>query len=118
MKWGKHEKFLSARATKGKKTPAIEEMPVLYEYLDDVWQAFMSLNQSRQAGFGPCALSVCDITAWMELYDIDDRQWFFELIQAMDNEWLKWVNKERTKEEKNRGNSKDGHRRKKSHTNG
>jgi hypothetical protein len=46
---------------------------------------------SRQAGFGPSALAVTDITAWMDLHEIEDRIEFYELIVTMDREWMSWV---------------------------
>jgi hypothetical protein len=87
----------------------------LYEDLEEVWQAFHDLNLSRQTGFGPSALSVKDITAWMDLHEIQDRSEFYELIVAMDSEWMNWAMKKQESRAKN-GNLTAGSRRQKFNT--
>ena len=91
MEWGSYAEFLEKRAAKGKRTAAIESKPDLHADLYIVWRAFGELHRSRQTGFGPSPLSVQDITAWLDLHDIDDKAEFFELIQAMDETWLTWA---------------------------
>ena len=77
----------------------------MYEDIEDVWLGFWRLNRSRQSGFGPCPLGVMDIKAWMDLYEIDDKVEFYELILVMDREWMKWANKQTTRIEVNGGRS-------------
>lgn len=89
--WGNDVGFLEKRAAAGKSTPALENRPELYSDLQDVWNNFWQLHQSRQYGFGPCPLAVIDIVTYLELYSETDRIERYELIVAMDQEWLKWA---------------------------
>ena len=103
MTWGSSLKSLQERLAAGKPAPALENMPELYEDLQDVWEGFWQLHRCRQYGFGPCPLAVREILAMAELYDIraEDRMEYFELIKGLDQEWLQW-----TAEQANKGKGK------------
>jgi hypothetical protein len=71
-------------------------MPELYEDLEMVWQIFWQLHSCRTYGYGPNPLAVGDIVLVFDLHNIEsgERLEMFELIKAMDNEWLKWANEQ------------------------
>jgi len=94
LTWGNDIEFLNARSEAGKPTPALDNMPELYEDLEYVWESFWKLNKCRQYGYGPCPLLVGEILSMSELYDMAaaDRLEYFDLVKSMDQEWLKWAN--------------------------
>ena len=89
--WGENVEFLQKRFDAGKRTSALENRPELYADLADIWNMFWQLHRSRQCGFGPNALSVNDIISLLELYEVIEKIESYELIVAMDNEWLSWA---------------------------
>lgn len=97
MTWGKDVEFLEQRKAAGKPAPALEQRPVLYEDLADVWGLFWQLHRSRQYAFGANPLAVTDIRAALELYALADPLECYELIVAMDQEWLRWESEQRDK---------------------
>ena len=100
LNWGKDVEFLRKRAAAGKPTPALDSQPELFEDLADVWELFWQLHRSRQCGFGPCPLSVVDIRAALDLYAVADKVESYELLVAMDQEWLQWADEQSHKERK------------------
>ena len=71
----------------------MESKPELFPYLQVVWQGFCELNRARSSGFDVCPLSVQEIVAWLQLYEITGslaRDWF-ELIKGLDAYYLKLV---------------------------
>jgi len=98
LTWGKDVEFLQKRAAAGKPTPALENMPELYEDLGGIWALFWQLHKSRQSGFGPGPLSIQDIVAAIGLYQMPEPVECFELIVAMDQEWLNWAVEQNSKE--------------------
>lgn len=88
------------RAKKGLKTKAIENAPLLRPDLLNIWNGFLELAGRRQSGFGPCPISVSDITAWLDLNEVrshERRRRYFSLICAMDNHWLKVMAEKQSK---------------------
>ena len=95
--------FLEKRAAKGLPTKALDDRPSLYVDLGPIWQAFNELHSARPSGFGPMAIPVSEILAWMDLqgiYDRETRLEYYSLIRVMDIYWLKWAAKENESKKK------------------
>jgi hypothetical protein len=63
-----------------------------------VWDAFAELSCRRPVGFGPGAIPMTEIVAWLDLHQVEEmeeRTEFVELIGVMDREWLTWADKKR-----------------------
>jgi hypothetical protein len=74
----------------------------------------MELHKARQVAFGPSALSISEITAWLDLKgirDFEDRQECYELISAMDCAWLDWARTKQKQKEDQDANTKPRNRR-------
>lgn len=63
-------------------------------------EAFLELNSGRQIGMsvGPLSWRDIDLYAMREGLELDTIQLFRKCIRAMDNTYLKWVEKNKTKE--------------------
>jgi hypothetical protein len=96
---------LEHRRKRGHFVQALAERPVVYDDLAFVWKAFFDLSRTRLVGFGPSPLSTSDILAWMQIYQLPpaQRAEFYELLTAMDEEWMKWADAE---SKRKHGNSK------------
>ena len=86
--------------------PALEKKPQLYDWMREYLSAFYTLNGTRQYGFGPCPISLTEMSSYLNLYGASDPQAFIEYIMLMDEAFLK-VKAEIA--EKNKGNQ-DGQR--------
>lgn len=94
MEWGKNLDSLIERNEAGKPTPALDNMPELYDDLEEIWSMFWKLHSCRSSGFGINSLSISDIETifnWYEIAD-DERLEYFELIKAMDAVVIDWAN--------------------------
>jgi hypothetical protein len=98
LEWGEYEKSLRKRNAKGKRTPALEKKPFLYDDLIPVWQAFNQLHSTRQSGFGLNPISTADIDIWLKLHNVENSLDYYDLILAMDTEWLKWASDKQKQE--------------------
>jgi hypothetical protein len=96
---------LETRRKRGHHVQALADWPDVYDDLAFVWKAFWDLSRARPTGFGPAPIPPSDILAWMQIYQLppDQRAEFYELLTAMDEEWMVWASKE---SERKRGNSK------------
>jgi len=96
LTWGNNVEFLQKRIEAGKAAPALENRPDVYEDLEDVWELFWQLHGCRRSGLGPCPLVITDIVTLFDLCGLpmDQRMETFELIKAMDVEWLAWANEQ------------------------
>ena len=95
---------------KGRPTPAWENRPTLFEDLQHVWDSFWILNRSRQVGFSPSGLSICDVIAWLDLNVIegaDERLEFVTWVLFLDSLMLKRLN-EKVKQDADRKRSPKG----------
>lgn len=98
MEWGEYARKLEKIVEKGKRVPALENRPELFDDLVPVWQAFNQLHSGRQSGFGISPLRTSDILAYLKFRKIEDLE-FYELILTMDNEWLKWASNKQKQEQ-------------------
>jgi len=97
LEYGQYADALESIAAKGRKVTALKKRPVLFEDLNEVWDAFIQLHRSRAVGFTQNPISVRDITAILDLYEVRDyeaRTEWCELIMAMDAAYFGWKNKQ------------------------
>jgi hypothetical protein len=74
--------------------PALTRKPVLNEFSAFYLAAFSDLSGTRQAGFsGPQRITVAEMLAYCELFDVDEREQFFYNIRAADGVFMEWVAK-------------------------
>jgi hypothetical protein len=109
-------RLLEKRAKQGKRTPAWDNKPELYEDLIPVWNAFAFFQKRREAIGKIDQLSLMEIYAWLDNHGIEDyeeRIEWEEMLIALDNTLIKWQKKRQEKEDENDGNSTDSDRRKK-----
>lgn len=83
--------------------PELPEAPVLYSWLTGVYQAFWRLSKQRTIGMsGPDKIKASDIFYYFrELMPCDDSEQFYDLITAMDAEFIRFIS------EKEEGKEKD-----------
>lgn len=63
----------------------------LPEFHSRVWEDFLSLNSKRTSnGFGSNPITYLDIKAWCELYQVRLSLSDIDLINRLDNEYLKY----------------------------
>jgi len=71
---------------------ALDKKPEIYDDLRQDFKAFGQLHASRQSnGWGPCALRIADIVAYMqilEMNDYEERQVFLRRMQILDQAYL------------------------------
>lgn len=69
--------------------------------LEHVWHWFHDLHSTRRAGFsGPDPLSFSEIQAWMNLTGTIVRPYEVQIIKALDNAFLKHMQKQQQKKKK------------------
>ena len=80
----------------GMEVKALENRPILTQWVADYWNGFQILSGSRaihQGGIGPIPLT--EMVAYMEatyLYDVDERLKFITMIQALDSVYVTHIN--------------------------
>lgn len=81
--------------------------PELPWELAHLWTAFLQLNQARGSnGFGPSALSFCEIEAWTRLMRWELRPWEVETLQRLDASFLADWGEQQKREQQKRGNGR------------
>lgn len=51
----------------------------------------MRLHRSRGIGLVPNPISMADLLAYFEMFDVDDREEIAELVWFLDDVFLKWA---------------------------
>jgi hypothetical protein len=69
--------------------PALANRPELPRELEETWEAFWSLNRSRQIGFSIGPIPLSEIRAYVELFRVVDVRSFVECVRHMDGIYLK-----------------------------
>jgi len=75
----------------------LDKKPTLFEDLQPVWLAFNNLNMQRRVGYAPNRISILEVVAWLDMYEIDDpeeRRWYWKMITVLDDVWMKKAQKE------------------------
>ena len=94
LEYGSAREKYEEIARKGIKVKALEEEPILEDDLIPIYNAFQYLSATRtvsMAGLNP--LQPSEVKAWLELYDVYEREEWYELIMLLDREWLEFVRK-------------------------
>lgn len=78
----------------------VEVSPILSFY----YGAFITLSSSRTVGMTANPIPLSEILAYCDLYEIEgeSRHDFAYLIQAMDREYMKWIEDQAKKKSKER----------------
>jgi len=69
----------------------MDNRPEVDEDLQEVWDCFFELTNSRPMGQVPCGIPPTHVEAWLRINgitDVDSRVWFWKLICDMDEAWL------------------------------
>jgi hypothetical protein len=107
--------MLERRAARGRPTPALDEMPELFEDLEQLWTCFWQLDATRRHGVGgePLALTMTDVAAALEMADVErsERMEWCSLISLMDQARMSAMANRIRKEREKRGNAKGSDRR-------
>jgi hypothetical protein len=91
LEWGKTKPIFESM---DEVAPTLLNKPVLDEFSAFYINAFMDLSGMRQAGFnGPMRISIADIQAYCDMFEIDEREQFFYNMRAADDVYLEWVMK-------------------------
>lgn len=89
MTWGDKLDFLYDLQDSGIEVPALDNEPILIEYLIHTYTGFMRLSLTRQVSMGgPLPIQYSEILAFLQLvpyYDVED---FLYHIRAMDAVFL------------------------------
>jgi len=98
----------------GEKVKALQNRPMLDEQTVYVWQMFCELHQARTYGYSANPISFADMGVLFDIYQLgpETQHECFELIQALDAEWLKQNAK--LKEESINGDTTSSNRRQES----
>lgn len=71
---------------------ALQNQPELWAENQEYYEAFFRLSSTRQSGMnGAFAISISEIKAYVELFEIDDVHMFFNAITACDSEFFKYL---------------------------
>lgn len=84
-KWGDKIDWLEGLAQEGTILKPYREKPVLKPYLAFYWQAFNELVKENGINF-------TDMKAYIELFNIKDKDFFVTVIKALEFEWVRLKN--------------------------
>jgi len=101
LEWGKPEiiALFKRREERGERSPSWDNRPRLWADSLLPMHMFQVLHGNRAVnGFGACPLQIADITALLGMYDFDSetRIELFQLVLALDAEWLDWARSKST----------------------
>jgi hypothetical protein len=80
----------------GEHVEQLDKKPELYTDLYSDYNAFLFLSASRTSGFGPSAIAISEIYAYMQMFEIDDyqqRRRFLNHIKILDSVYLDYMDK-------------------------
>lgn len=72
----------------GTEPKALENRPMMYEWMKEYFKAFNTLSQTRQFGMGPNPISLSEILAYISIFGTDDREAFVHHVLMMDEAFL------------------------------
>ncbi len=97
LQWGGKLEFLKKLAEQGQRVEALENQPRLKPWLAEYYRAFNALSSSRQVGMGGVGpIPMSEMAAYFEVFevrDLEERDTYITMIQALDSVYLKHVNK-------------------------
>ncbi len=102
MEWGDKIDFLTGVERDTGETPqALLSRPVLTQLEQPMFDAYQALSSSRNwTPVGPAAIPFSEISRYLEfngILDLDEREEYIRIIQAIDSEYLTYINKKREK---------------------
>lgn len=84
-RWGPREDFLAGSTLKtGIIPPALLNRPTLEDGDEEYVTAFMMLNTRRSSGMGPNPISLTEILAYVQLYEVNEPETFVRVMVEMD----------------------------------
>lgn len=86
--WGDSLDFLYDLESSGVSPQALQNQPILHNWMKEYLEAFRTLNKTRQNGMAPCPISLQEIKAYLELYGAYDITAFIDYILKMDVAYL------------------------------
>lgn len=88
MEWGDKLDFLEELEESGLTPKALENRPVMHEWMKEYTTGFSILSSTRQYGMGPNPIQLSEILAYLKLYGAEDMEAFIENILLMDASFL------------------------------
>jgi hypothetical protein len=79
---------LRALAAAGVAVPMLEDEPHLSTWQELAFVAWRDLCGERQFGMSAGPIPWRAIVAWVDRYEVRDAEFFIELVQTIDAEWL------------------------------
>jgi hypothetical protein len=72
--------------------PALQNQPQLWAENQTLLEAFYRLNSTRQSGMnGAFAISISEINAYCQMFEIEECAEFFNAISACDDVYFKYL---------------------------
>lgn len=99
-RYSDHIEYFEELNKLGQDTP-LKDVPDLPLDVVPIWNAFISLHQQRSMGWSANPLNISDILNYFNLIglkNIEDKNFWFEVITAVDSKWLKFVHQENKKD--------------------
>lgn len=102
--WGQqYEKLLNALDDPSE-APFVQNVPTLTDVEASYAEAFTTLNNSRDTGFGVGPIKFSELAAYLSVYPVHDTDAFVTLVQAMDVEYMELT------QQKNASKTKHNHK--------
>jgi hypothetical protein len=99
--WSPQVKRLEKLQARGVRVAALENRPVVPEYLDDYWQAYLCLDRTRANGFDgrPVPISNSEVVAFATLHGWaqEDAMILALLCRELDNRYIQFIHDGRNK---------------------
>lgn len=86
--WGRHAEKLLAAHKNPSEASFVKQAPTLTDFEVYYADAFLTLSNSREVGFGIGPIKISEIAAYLTIFPAYDADMFVSLIQAMDAEYL------------------------------
>ena len=98
--WGDSLDFLYDLEASGINPKALQNKPVLYDWMKEYLYAFRRLNRTRTYGMAPNPISLSEIHSYIKLYGVYDQEAFIDYILQMDPVYLEIRAKKTSKPDK------------------
>lgn len=98
--WGDSLDFLYDLESSGINPKALQNMPVLHDWMKEYLHAFRRLNRTRTYGMSANPISLSEIYAYIKLYGVYDQEAFIDYILQMDPVYMEVRAKKASKPEK------------------
>lgn len=92
--------MLAVEKAIGRKPKELDELVELPKEFTKVWEDYLNLSSSRQAGFGLSPITYTEIDAYSRLMGIELESWEVQMIKMFDRVTLSEVAKQQEKKAK------------------